>query len=87
MAAPLCSWYGPQQNLVWNHRTNPRRTEAMRKQGGIAGLEMPGKVMTVNVKVAYATHESPLPLAGEGSGERETVMTFMIGDAWKSHDR
>jgi hypothetical protein len=23
----------------------------------------------------------------EGSGERETVMTFMIGGAWKSHDR
>jgi hypothetical protein len=43
--------------------------------------------MTVNVKVAYATHESPLPLAGEGSGERETVMTFMTGDAWKSHAR
>jgi hypothetical protein len=43
--------------------------------------------MTVNVKVAYATHESPSPLAGEGSGERETVMTFMIGGAWKSHDR
>jgi hypothetical protein len=36
-----------------------------------------------NVKVAYATHESPLPRAGE----RETVMTFMIGGAWKSHDR
>ena len=33
----------------------------------------------INVKVAYATHQSPLPLAGEGSGERETVMTFMFG--------
>ncbi len=29
----------------------------------------------------------PSPLAGEGSGERETVMTFMIGGVWKSHDR
>ena len=24
---------------------------------------------------------------GEGLGERETVMTFMIGGAWKSHGR
>ncbi|MBL8881141.1 MAG: c-type cytochrome, partial [Phycisphaerales bacterium] len=42
---------------------------------------------SVNVRVASATHESPLSLAGEGSGERETVMTFMIGGAWKSYDR
>ena len=26
----------------------------------------------------------PSPLAGEGSGERETVMTFMIGAAGKA---
>ena len=31
-----------------------------------------------NVKVAPATHEPPLPRAGEGSGERETVMAFII---------
>ncbi len=29
----------------------------------------------------------PSPLAGEGLGERETVMAFMIGDACNSHDR
>jgi hypothetical protein len=29
----------------------------------------------------------PSPLAGEGSGERETVMAFMIEGACNSHDR
>jgi hypothetical protein len=29
----------------------------------------------------------PSPLAGEGSGERETVMTFIIGGILQSHDR
>ena len=48
------------------------------EHGGAGGL---------NVKVAYATHEPPSLLAGEGLGERETVMTFMIWGAWKSHDR
>jgi len=39
-------------------------------------------VQHINLKVAYATHESPLARAGG-----ETVMTFMIWGAGKSHER
>ncbi len=39
-------------------------------------------VMTVNVKVAYATHEAPFSPGGRRVGEEgETVMTFMIWGA------
>jgi hypothetical protein len=35
-------------------------------------------VMTVNVKVAQATHEPPFAPCGRRAGGRGTVMTFMI---------
>ena len=37
-------------------------------QYGLKVPGVPGKVVTVNVKVAYATHESPLPPRGGGVG-------------------
>ena len=35
---------------------------------GVASNEHAASSMTVNVKVAYATHESPLPTCGGGVG-------------------
>jgi hypothetical protein len=45
------------------------------------------KLLRIHVKVASATDESPLPLAGEGLREKETGMTSMIGGARKNHHR
>ena len=45
-------------------------------------------VMTVNVKVAHATHEPPFSPRGRSVGEEgETVMTFMIRGIPTCHDR
>jgi hypothetical protein len=65
------------------------RTETLEAIDRLAvdALMWPEDEDAINVKVAQATHEPPLPFAGEGSAERETVMTFMIGSAGKKHDR
>ena len=58
-------------------RTNlfSRRCRGQRYALGDRGRPRSGSRPVVNVKVAYATHESPLPRAGEGSGVPGKVMT------------